>query len=61
MKIILNHFALKLNERFENSVNKWFSFDDLKGVYKELKNQYLTIDYIWSSEAICLLIYLKIK
>ena len=40
---------------------KWFSFDDLKGIYKELKNQYVTIDNIRCWEGICLLIFLKIK
>ena len=54
-------YFINLNEKFENSVNNWFSFDDLKGIYKELKNQYVTIDNIRSSEAICLLIYLKNK
>ena len=59
-----NHFKsyfINLNDKYDNSINKWFSFDDFKGIYIELKNQYITIDNIRSSEGICLLIYLKIK
>ena len=56
---LFKSYFINLNEKFENSVNNWFSFDDLKGIYKELKNQYVTIDNIRSSEGICLLIYLK--
>ena len=59
-----NHFKsyfINLNDKYDNSINKWFSFDDLKGIYIELKNQYITIDNIRSSEGICLLIYLKIN
>ena len=59
-----NHFKsnfIYLNEKFENSVNKSFSFDNLKGIYKKLKNQYVTIDNIRCWEGICLLIYLKNK
>ena len=56
-----NSYFINLNEKFENSVNKWFSFDDLKGMCEGLKNQYVTIDNIRSSEGICLLIYLKNK
>ena len=59
-----NHFKgyfINLNDKYDNSINKWFSFDDFKGIYIELKNKYITIDNIRSSEGICLLIYLKIE
>ena len=57
-----NHFVAYFQNqylRYTSSLLKWFRFDDMVGVYKEIKNVELSLSNIRQSEAITLLIYLK--
>ena len=45
--------------KFSESLNNWFKYDDILGYYLELKNIEISLTNIRSSEAIVLLVYLK--
>ena len=47
------------NERYLNSLKKWYKFDDLFPEYKEVKNNKFSLDNIRIGESISLLIYLR--
>ena len=57
-----NHFVAYFennNERYPNSLKKWYKFDDLFPKYKEIKNTDFSLDNIRNEESISLLIYLR--
>ena len=57
-----NHFVAyfeNYNERYPNSLKKWYKFDDLFPKYKEIKNTEFSLDNIRKGESISLLIYLR--
>ena len=58
----INHFVAyfeNYNERYANSIKKWYKFDDLFPKYKEVKNIEFSLDNIRNGEGIALLIYLR--
>ena len=57
-----NHFICYfkcLKEEYPACLHYWFKYDDVNGVYKELKNFDLSLNNIQQSEAITILVYLK--
>ena len=59
-----NHYVSyfkNMDREFKESLFKWYKYDGLNGNYKEVKTADFGIFNIRSSEAICLLIYKKIK
>ena len=44
---------------FKSSLNKWYKFDDLKGICQKINNEAIALDNIREGEGLDLFIYLK--
>ena len=58
----INHFVAyfeNYNERYPNSIKKWYKFDDLYPKYKEVKNIEFSLNNIRNGEGVALLIYIR--